>query len=283
MPTIQTDFKVPFAYSNGMLIDVDNASKGTDYKCACGEIVRLRGGDIVRNHFYHIAETKCSPESAIHKAYKDVFKTHKTIKLPHEYNGVNVLSFDRVELEKKIGNFIPDAIGYIGDDMYFIEFAKTSFISKSKLKKIKATNIFCIEVAISKTVESIDAIRHHLEKTTHNKQIVHVPMYGLERENRELKKEIKQLKKELKGINSKFTELMGNDALWWKALYNSEKVSHEYLIDEIQSTDVLFYKKKCSNGWHLFLSKNKLPNGKCIVTAFAKGNTIQLNYNLPKL
>ena len=55
MASFQNNFKVPFAYFNGQIIDVRSAEKGVNYKCACGDTVRLRGGDAVKDHFYHIA------------------------------------------------------------------------------------------------------------------------------------------------------------------------------------------------------------------------------------
>ena len=129
-------FKVPFAYNEkGELIDTKQAKKKVDYKCNCVETVRLRGGEVIKNHFYHSEGVQCSLESSIHKAYKQVFSEVKEIMLPYPINGSSRLVFDRVEIERKIGSFIPDAIGYIGEKQYLIEFAKTSFIGERKKAK----------------------------------------------------------------------------------------------------------------------------------------------------
>ena len=75
--------KVPFAYdAHGKLVDTKTAKKKTDYKCSCGGVVRLRGGEKVQDHFYHFDDSTCSYESAIHKAYKNVFKEVKEIRCP---------------------------------------------------------------------------------------------------------------------------------------------------------------------------------------------------------
>jgi len=156
------DFKTPFAYDiDGELVDYKSASKLVDYTCACGSIVRLRGGDVMRNHFYHTNNSLCSSESALHKAYKEVFLELKKIKLPYPINGKDVMEFERVELERKIDEYIPDAIGYINGEQYLIEFAKTSYINDSKERKIRKSNLFCLEIDIIKTIESIEDIKDH--------------------------------------------------------------------------------------------------------------------------
>jgi len=169
------EFKIPFAYHNGQCIDVSTAQKGITYQCTCGADVKLRGGEKVRNHFYHVNNETCSYESIIHKAYKEVFYKLKQIRLPYTINGYDVLKFDRVELEKKLYDFIPDAIGYIGDDIYIIEFAKTSFIGERKLIKIKNANVMCIEIRII-NCESLNDISKHLLSNNH-REILHIPDY----------------------------------------------------------------------------------------------------------
>jgi len=175
---MQTTFKVPFAYDDqGRIVDQHTAEKQKDYKCQCGATVRLRGGDKVSNHFYHEADSKCSLESAIHKAYKDLFKQVKKVRLPYPINGKDVLEFDRVELEVHLVDFVPDAIGYIGDKMFLIEFAKTSFVGERKLQKIQEQNLFCLEVSIMKQVKSIDGIVNHLVNGILHKDVLHIPGY----------------------------------------------------------------------------------------------------------
>tara|TARA_R100000655_G_scaffold97577_2_gene140584 strand:+ start:1111 stop:1818 length:708 start_codon:yes stop_codon:yes gene_type:complete len=179
-------FKIPFAYDQDQnVVDVLSAERGKTYKCSCGSDVKLRGGHIVSDHFYHITESKCSLESAIHKAYKSVFQKNKKIRLPFEINGSKYIEFDRVELEKKIDDYIPDAIGYVDDTMYLIEFAKTSYIGERKKKKIKKTNVLCIEVSIIKTVKSIHEIEKHITTDNFYKKLIHIPEYHEAKDLRE--------------------------------------------------------------------------------------------------
>ena len=170
---------IPFAYnSKGEIIDTNSAVKGTSYLCGCGAEVRLRAGVIYQPHFYHLNGNQCS-ESSIHKAYKSVFQRIKAIKLPQPINGNKMLHFHKVELEKKINDFIPDAIGYDESGvMHLIEFAKTSYIKERKLNKIKKANVFCLEVSIIETHRTIKEIEDHLLNKEYYKKIVnclHLP------------------------------------------------------------------------------------------------------------
>lgn len=172
---MSTTFKIPFAFDNkGNVIDYKDAVKNIDYFCQCGEIVRLRGGEIISDHFYHIKETECCNESIIHKAYKAVLLRDKKIKLPMPYNGVSLLEFDKVELEKQINDFQPDAIGWKDGTRYLIEFAKTNWIGERKLNKIKKSNLFCLEVSIINATTT-EEISNHLTNDGYYKQIIHAP------------------------------------------------------------------------------------------------------------
>lgn len=192
------DFKVPFAWDeNDQLVWVDEADKSIQYKCNCGSDVKLRGGEKVSRHFYHLTESKCSLESSIHKAYKSVFQECKKIKLPHKVSGKSELIFDSVVLEKKIGGFIADAIGYINNNPVVIEFAKTSFIGERKLQKIRKANLFCIEVTIDKSITSKQDIIQRIASDYYNKEVIHMPEYEV----------IRKIKKE---YNEKINELKDN-------------------------------------------------------------------------
>lgn len=246
-------FKVPFAFDNdGNVIDINTAKKQKIYYCSCGSEVKLRGGEIYQNHFYHITEKECSLESSIHKAYKSVFSEIKTLKLPFEVNGSKVLNFDSVILEKQIDDFIPDAIGIIGDKKHLIEFAKTSYIGERKENKIKKSNLFCIEIDIIKTVTNIEQIKEHLLNEDYYKHIVHIPEYE---EMRLLKEnyayEYNKLKHKLK-----------------EAEYNL----YQYKCNNknINLTDFsLFFKCDCKNGAKMYAGE--LDNGVEVVGFQHKG------------
>lgn len=222
---MEKTYRVPFAYdAEGNMVDYISAVKGVHYKCECGKKVSLRGGDKVSPHLYHIEPTECNGESLIHKAYKNAFERVKAVKLPYVVNGSDSLEFDRIEIEKKFQDIIPDAIGYIGDVPYFIEFAHTSFIKERKLNKIKQANVFCLEISICTSYDRLDQIKDHIKKLTTYKEIVHVPEYkemielrekfiiewkGLKKENHLLSQENQLLKSKIDEINRTLSDFRG--------------------------------------------------------------------------
>jgi trehalose-6-phosphate synthase len=222
---MEKTYRVPFAYdAEGNMVDYISAVKGVHYKCECGKKVALRGGDKVSPHLYHIEPTECNGESLIHKAYKNAFERVKAVKLPYVVNGSDSLEFDRIEIEKKFQDIIPDAIGYIGDVPYFIEFAHTSFIKERKLNKIKQANVFCLEISICTSYDRLDQIKDHIKKLTTYKEIVHVPEYkemielrekfiiewkGLKKENHLLSQENQLLKSKIDEINRTLSDFRG--------------------------------------------------------------------------
>lgn len=257
-------FKVPFAFdSMDNVVDISIAKKGESYKCTCGSEVKLRGGDIISDHFYHVTESDCSLESSIHKAYKSVFLKSKKIRLPYIVNGSEFIEFERVELEKKIDDYIPDAIGYIGDKMYLIEFAKTSYIGERKRNKILKSNLFCLEVDIIKTVESVSDIEEHLTKKQHHKHIIHIPEYLEMQELREkftvaygvLKRELSATKDDLMRKNQELDNI--------KDILNDVK---------------LFYKTECSNGAIYF--ERKLDDYRGKIVAFVQEKYINIKFHI---
>jgi len=62
---------------------------------------------------------------------------------------------DRVELEKRFDDIIPDIVVYSGDKYFFIEIYVTHPIDDEKLKKLKEKNISTIEIDLSKIKRDI--------------------------------------------------------------------------------------------------------------------------------
>lgn len=257
------NFKIPFAFnSEGNLIDIKNAVKGELYYCTCGSDVKLRGGSVVSNHFYHLIDSECSLESFIHKAYKSVFAECKKIKLPYIVNGTNELVFERVELEKKINDYIADAVGYIGNQQYVIEFAKTSFIKETKKKKIEDSNLFCVEIKIDKRIASVSDIKHHLEEDISSKKIIYIPEYD----------EIKNLRE--KFIVAYRTLQAENERL---NLLNIELIAKTDILNLLQNGCRLYFKTQCKNG--AFLFKHDIYNSGSII-GFYDGKKMDIKLEL---
>jgi hypothetical protein len=112
-----------------------------------------------RAHFAHYELTKnCNEtiayESTLHKLAKQIIFNTKEIVLPFfDFKWQSLPSmrvcFDRVSLESKQVDLIPDAIWYLGNKEIWIEFAKTHYvddIKTDKLQKIQTRWIECIEI-----------------------------------------------------------------------------------------------------------------------------------------
>lgn len=69
-----SDLLVPIALdaSNAWILP-EEALRHRDYWCpACHQIVRRRGGDVRRDHFFHLSDTTCTGETVIHLAAKQI-------------------------------------------------------------------------------------------------------------------------------------------------------------------------------------------------------------------
>lgn len=287
-------FKVPFAFDEYRnIVDIHSAVKGKAYYCNCGSEVKLRGGDVVSDHFYHTSEVQCSLESAIHKAYKSVFYSLKKIKLPYPVNNTDVLVFDKVELEKQINDYRPDAIGYIGEEKYLIEFAKTSFIDKRKEQKIKRSNLFCIEIEIDETVISIADITDHLINQKYFKRNIHIPEYKGIVELRskftvaynKIKNKLEETKRLLLNKTSELDNLKEelNNLYFLKKrlneteiLLNDKTKELDYISNELKNL-FLFYTADSRTGVKLY--KKYLGDGKEII-ASQSDKVLNIKFNL---
>ena len=227
---------VPFAYDeNGKVFGPDTAEKGKDYRCQCGSAVRLRGGDKVRDHFYHIEDTRCSGgETIIHKAYKQVFAEVRALRTKyglHQYHDIDI--------EKRInavnGHIIADAIGYIDETAHIIEFGKSNLIDDKKLKVLKQINLTTIEILIDRKVKTIEEIREHLVDQHERKHIKCLADADLRQEMlSKMDKGIKQMIHDLKERDMEISHLLRlNDSYLDVNEKHHKKI--EYLNLELES------------------------------------------------
>lgn len=164
----------PFAYNfQYELITVDLAGNG-DYECpGCQGVLRKKYSVLNTPYFYHSENFACGLESYWHKIFKQVFLECKTIKMPQK-----TFVFDRVELEQryyfdedKTDWCIPDAIGYIGDKLHFIEFRYKHKVDKIKASKIIENEIYCIEIFVNKYPNQ-KLIKQYLMNSTKDRKFI---------------------------------------------------------------------------------------------------------------
>mgnify|MGYP003341416653 CR=1 FL=1 len=155
--------------STDKLINSLEAKKSTDYKCpGCGNLLRLRGGEVRDLHFYHVENIDCDNESYWHKLYKKVLFKCKSIKTNKQ-----TYHFDRVELEKNFEDIRPDAIGYIGEIPHLIEFWHTHKVGIEKSQKIKKMKCICIEIKVQTDLNSELLIEQFLSQNTKHRNYIY--------------------------------------------------------------------------------------------------------------
>lgn len=70
-------------------------------------------------------------------------------------SGAKEITIDRVELEQRFNNIVPDVVVYTGVKRLFIEVFVTHCVDEEKLDKLRATDISTIEIDLSKIDHSI--------------------------------------------------------------------------------------------------------------------------------
>lgn len=245
------DFKTNFAALDGVHIHYSDAKHGVEYECiGCGSKIKLRGGDKIRAHFYHAISGHCSNESILHKVCKSILVQHKKFRLPYEINGYDLLEFDDVRDEVRIGDIVADCVGYINGTQYIIEFANTHFIDKDKKRKLKKIGIPCVEMDVSCMRDNIDfdGIIEYIVNQRFHKELITWPglshheldaMSRLSMQNEMLKRQLEQSEEACKAY-----------------LLQLEEHNKNTLHDKLHNLKItLWHDKTCSNGAEYFKGK----------------------------
>ena len=175
---------------------IDESHNGLACNCTCpicGEkLIARKGHGGKTPHFAHQQDSPCThPEyikqSTIHAMAEQLFLEEKEIDLPplstqagnyiaHFFNG-GKWQIDKVELEKKISDFIPDIILKKGNEILLVEIYVTHAVDEDKRKKITEANLHVIEIDLSEFVHdnmTKDDLRLHLREPSRMKWI-HLP------------------------------------------------------------------------------------------------------------
>lgn len=168
-----THSKSIYALKDGNIVSIDEVQSGKNCGCvcpACGDELIARKGQKRMHHFAHRSNEDCEYgyESSLHLAAKEILSRSEKMVIPPVYvefpqsgksKGLLYLKkeipVDRVELEKRFDDIIPDIVVYSGDKYFFIEIYVTHPIDDEKLKKLKEKNISTIEIDLSKIKRDI--------------------------------------------------------------------------------------------------------------------------------
>ena len=164
-----------YALKDGMITSIKDVQSGLKCGCvcpACGAQLVARKGMKKMHHFAHYSGENCEYgyETSLHLAAKDILSKAKKMTIPAVYvhfpnspKGDELVSsemevnIDRVELEKRINDIIPDVVVYTGGKCFLVEIFVTHSIGTEKLKKIEKENISTIEIDLSKEEKDISS------------------------------------------------------------------------------------------------------------------------------
>lgn len=144
-----------YALKGGEIVSIDDVESGLKCGCvcpSCGEQLVAKKGKKMMHHFAHYSGHSCEYgyESSLHLAAKDILSSAKKITIPpvfikfdNSYKKDELICeakeiiIDRVELEKRYDDIIPDIVVYSGGKQLFIEIFVTHSIDDVKLEKLR--------------------------------------------------------------------------------------------------------------------------------------------------
>jgi hypothetical protein len=172
------DTRIPFGIKNGRLVVVDTVEKGLACNCTCpccDSPLQARKGGSNQHHFAHVPSEiangcKGAAETATHLMAKQIIEEERCFLFPrlevteclsdvnkksHDHKEIiqydALIEFDEVELEKHLGNIVPDVLVRQNDQLFIIEIAVTHVVSDAKKLKLKALGIPAVELCIKGT------------------------------------------------------------------------------------------------------------------------------------
>lgn len=185
--------KNPYGLKDGMLTHVSEVHSGLKCGCVCpackSPLVARKGSRNV-HHFAHYENTECAGnvETTLHLLTKDILSKEKNIVLPEmhlnlrsggkswEFFGEKTIHYDKVVLETRIDDIVPDVVVYSDGRPLLIEICVTHFVSPEKTEKIKKLGISAIEIVLDdmdKDLFNVEELRKKLLFETINKEWIY--------------------------------------------------------------------------------------------------------------
>ena len=151
-----------YALNNkNQLVHIDSVPNGTACNCFCpnckAALIAKNGRDKRQHHFAHEANSDCLKgyQTALHILGKEIFQKEKIIPIFNDKFQFELVKADSIELEKNLGDIIPDVFAIASNKSVAIEILVTHEVDDVKYKKIQAHELTTIEIDLSK-VESLN-------------------------------------------------------------------------------------------------------------------------------
>ena len=177
----ESAFLTPFGLKGGNLVHIDDVPRGLKCECvcpACGGALIAQKGRIKAHHFAHAKGEDCAAgyETALHLVAKDLLLERREVALPAvevsfssyrkpiEIAPERVDSLESVQLERRVGEIIPDVLATVGGRKLLIEIRVTHTVDDLKLAKIRRLNLSTVEIDLSNSRSglSLDELASHV-------------------------------------------------------------------------------------------------------------------------
>lgn len=261
-----------YALKNGQLIHISSVESGLKCDCicpSCGEHLIAKKGNKVVHHFAHKPNSECAYgyQTSLHLLAKEILFECKEITIPEvildfsKYGGTykiikiadsKRISLDKVVLEKKEGDVIPDIIGYCGNKKLFIEIYVTHKIDENKYEKLKKLDISTIEINLSDCDEFVtkELLKSYLLDETDKKKWIYNSLefkwYNKFIQNSDIKQETENSKKVMNCPIAKRKDKFGRTF----AIYIDDCIYCDYCVGATSYDDYLM-KIKCTGRMRL--------------------------------
>lgn len=185
-----------YAMKDGEIMSIEDVERGLKCGCtcaACGERLIAKKGMERKHHFSHPSGSTCEYgyETSLHLMAKEILsKAGKmiipdiSVQFPNKQRNPILVSkkreiiIDKVELEHRVSDVIPDVIVYSGDETFFVEVYVTHAVDFDKICKLKEIGIPTLEINLSQMDESVESkdLEKVLLHNSHNKYWVYHPL-----------------------------------------------------------------------------------------------------------
>jgi hypothetical protein len=160
---VRGGLRVPFARcGDGVARHIDRIAQpdaGPFHCLDCDEKLSLRRIRGKRTHFAHRPDSQCTGETALHRFAKELLAQARTVTFPPLILSAGKLvelifeggrvALDEVRIEVNEGNFHPDTVVRVADELRAIEFKVSHAVDDEKAAKVRNRDYPMVEIDLS--------------------------------------------------------------------------------------------------------------------------------------
>ena len=151
--------KLPYGLQDGRLCFVEDVERGLKCACVCpcceGALIARKGAIKVAHFAHHREDCGKGLETALHMMAKEILEERREIALPELAIPPKLYTIEKVDLERRLGDVIPDVTVYIEGQPILIEIIVTHGIDQKKSKAIRELNISTLVIDLSGETRAI--------------------------------------------------------------------------------------------------------------------------------